>query len=71
MGKHEEKCNLEDPGRNGMTKLTHIPKKWDGRGAEWINLARDKGKAVAHTVENHRVSYNAENSLTIYFLHRI
>jgi len=35
---------------------------WEG--AEWINLAQDKGKAVARTVENHRVSYNVHNLLT-------
>jgi len=39
-------------------------KEMGWKGAEWINLAQDKGKAVAHTVENHRVAFNAENFLT-------
>ena len=45
-------------------KINVYLKETGWEGAEWINLAQDKDKSVAHTVENHRVAFNAENFLS-------
>jgi len=38
-GNLRERNHLEDPGVDGWITLRWIFRKWDGKGADWIDLA--------------------------------